>query len=83
MIAPPHEFDLPRSFMLRQLANEQMLGWLVTWYATTLLPRVELRKEPLHACEHEDVEGAFGHQKSVVPVKKGEATTNARCVASS
>src|SRR5215831_21108782 len=61
MIAPPHEFDLPCRFMIGGLANEQMLGWPVALNAAALLRRIHLRKERLHTCEHESVEGTFRH----------------------
>jgi len=61
MIAPPHEFDLPCRFMIGGLANEQMLGWPVAPNAAALLRRIHLRKELLHTCEHESIEGTFRH----------------------
>jgi hypothetical protein len=73
MIAPPHEFDFPCRFMIGELANEQMLGWLVALNAAALLRRVHLRKELLHACEHESVEGTFGHLLCLLRRNTGQA----------
>src|SRR5262249_24607004 len=41
--------------------NEQMLGWPVAPNAAALLRRIHLRKELLHTCEHESIEGTFRH----------------------